>query len=225
MTGGGTGYYASTASVTDNSGSRTSTSLDTEDFETYSIVDSYLRDSYTNPTVSSIALIPSTYVYWLDGSTNSISMSSSFTRTFTNSYGSISCTDTTSSWNLIDHNGNSITDDTTPWWFENDTLNFRSTDERLEGIYFWSSIGATFYLLPVGADEPDIDISGGIESLLEQEKLDLDLLRETSAEDIFSIPPLPELSYANDAMETFMQALQYNPANYMPSNLAQSEAN
>jgi hypothetical protein len=78
-------YSAATFGITDNTGSRSVSSLDSDDFEVYPLIDYFLRDSYTNPTVSSIALVPSNYVYFLDGSTNSISMSASFTRTFTNS--------------------------------------------------------------------------------------------------------------------------------------------
>jgi hypothetical protein len=47
----------------------------------------------------------------------------------------------------------------------------------LEGTYFWSSIGATFYLLPVGADEPDIEGISGIEAVLEEEKSLLEALK------------------------------------------------
>lgn len=95
-------------------------------------------------------------VVWVDGRTYIYHIDLPLTRTFVNTLTPNTCTDSTATLEIFDHNGDKVTSSTSPWSLHDLTthmeIRFSSADSYYKGTYLWGSIGLTWYV--IGEDDP-----------------------------------------------------------------------
>jgi len=47
---------------------------------------------------------------------------------------------------IYDSFGNALDEDSTPFWYDGEKIQFQSTSEADQGVYEWSSLGITIYI-------------------------------------------------------------------------------
>lgn len=53
---------------------------------------------------------------------------------------------------MIDHNGDEVTETTSPFWIKDQAIHFQSSNVEDEGIYKWNSIGLTIAVTYEGTE-------------------------------------------------------------------------